>query len=170
MKYKVLKKQNNSEMCFVCGIHNDAGLHTNFYELEQEKIISIFKGDEMHQSYPQRMHGGIITALLDETVGRAIQMTEPNTFGVTVELNVRFLKPVPLDQELWVVGEISKVRRILFEGTGYLCTPTHEILATCQAKYMKQDVSTIVENEDFIEEKWIYVDEDDMPHSFDLPQ
>ena len=157
-------------MCFVCGLDNSAGLHTHFYELEDAQVIAIFKGLDMHQSYPQRMHGGIITALLDETIGRAIQIKEEHTFGVTIELNVRFLKPVPLDQELWAVGKITNDRRVLFEGTGYLCTPQQEILATGQAKYMKQDVDTIVKNEDFIEEKWIYVDDIEKPHSFELPK
>jgi acyl-coenzyme A thioesterase PaaI-like protein len=170
MNYKVIRKQNNSHLCFVCGIHNDSGLHTEFYELENQKIISIFKGKDIHQSYPKRMHGGIIAGLLDETIGRAIQMIEPHIWGVTVDLSIRYIKPVPLDQVLMVVGEITSNRRRLFEGSGYLMNESREILATCQAKYMKQDVDSIVTTEDFIEEQWIYVADDDMPQSFDLPQ
>ena len=31
---KVVKKQTNSYMCFICGIDNDSGLKANFYEME----------------------------------------------------------------------------------------------------------------------------------------
>ncbi|HOI86100.1 MAG TPA: PaaI family thioesterase [Acholeplasmataceae bacterium] len=141
MIYKVLKKQYNSSMCFVCGMDNEASLRTKYYELENKQILGLFQGGDVHQSYPKRMHGGIITALLDETIGRAVQIDEPNTFGVTVELTVRYLKPVPLDETLYCVGKITDMRKILFYGEGYLCTTTGDILATCHAKYMKQDIN-----------------------------
>jgi len=34
MKHKILKKQQISKMCFVCGVKNDFGLHANFYETD----------------------------------------------------------------------------------------------------------------------------------------
>ncbi len=170
MIYKVIKKQNNSSMCFVCGMDNEASLRTKYYELEHDLILGLFQGNLLHQSYPKRMHGGIITALLDETIGRAIQIQEPETFGVTVELTMKYLKPVPLDETLYCVGQIIEKKRVLFYGQGYICTPQGEILATCQAKYMKKDVTQIVADQPFIEEQWIYVADDVSPEFFELPQ
>lgn len=170
MTYKVVRKQNNSHMCFVCGLANDAGLHTSFYELENKRLLAIFKGHDIHQSYPQRMHGGIVSALLDETIGRAILMDNENLWGVTIDMNIRFHKPVPLDQELKVVGYITNLRSRTFEGEGYLCDENNQILATCKAKYIKQSVDTIVNGEKFVEEQWIYVEDEEPPLSFDLPQ
>ena len=34
MKYKVVKKQNGSKRCIVCGVDNELGLKASFYELE----------------------------------------------------------------------------------------------------------------------------------------
>jgi uncharacterized protein (TIGR00369 family) len=170
MIYKVTRKQNNSEMCFVCGMSNEGGLHTHFYELEGKKLLGVFKGNEVHQSYPQRMHGGIISALLDETIGRALQMDEETAWGVTIEINVKYLKPVPLDQELHAVGWITSNRSRIFEGEGYISNVKQEILATCTAKYLKQSVDTIVNGENFVEEQWIYVADDTPPMSFELPK
>lgn len=170
MIYKVLKKQYNSSMCFVCGMDNEASLRTKYYELENKQILGLFQGGHVHQSYPKRMHGGIITALLDETIGRAVQIDEPNTFGVTVELTVRYLKPVPLDETLYCVGKITDMRKILFYGEGYLCTTTGDILATCHAKYMKQDINKIVDSTHFIKEQWMYVADQKQPEFFELPQ
>ena len=89
---KVVKKQTNSKLCYICGIENEFGLKAPFYEMEDGSVISIFKYKEIHQSYPERVHGGLITAMLDEIAGRAIWVTEPETWAVTTELNVKFRK------------------------------------------------------------------------------
>ena len=100
MKLKVLKKQNNSDMCVVCGLSNALSLRTRFYATEGELMVGLVTGRDEHQSYPNRMHGGMITALLDEVIGRAINIPEPEAFGVTSEINVKFKKPVPLNEEI----------------------------------------------------------------------
>ena len=100
MKLKVIKKQNNSDMCAVCGMSNNLSLRAKFYEVENELMVGVVTGRDVHQSYPNRMHGGLISALLDEVIGRAINIPEPEAFGVTSELNVKFKKPVPLNDEL----------------------------------------------------------------------
>ena len=76
---KVIRKHNNSGNCFVCGVNNPFGLHSAFYELEDGTIVGLVTADPRHQSYPGRVHGGVICALLDETMGRAINVTEPDT-------------------------------------------------------------------------------------------
>ena len=170
MMYRVLKKQYNSKLCFVCGMENHAGLHTIFYELEQDRLLGLFRGADIHQSYPKRMHGGIISALLDETIGRAIQINHLNLWGVTVELTIRYHQPVPIEQTLYAVGWIQNEKSRLFEGEGYLCDPTGVIYATAHGKYIKQDVAAIVKDNDFVEGEWIHLVDDEMPEGFDLPK
>ena len=170
MIYRVLKKQYNSKMCFVCGVDNALGLHTNFYELENQKLMGILKGFDQHQSYPLRMHGGIITALLDETIGRSIQIKSPNTWGITAQINVKFLKPVPLGQTIKVVGFITDDRRRLFEGKGYICDEDLNILATAEAKYFKKDVSEITDASLFSDDEWFLIEDDDLLKEVKLPE
>ena len=113
---KVVKKQTNSKLCYICGIENEFGLKAPFYEMEDGSVISIFKYKEIHQSYPERVHGGLITAMLDEIAGRAIWVTEPETWAVTTELNVKFRKVVPYDVTLKAVGKIIKNTHRAFVG------------------------------------------------------
>lgn len=143
---KVLKKQTNSYMCFICGINNDSGLKAAFYEMEDGTLITILKGKEIHQSYPNRMHGGIISALIDESVGRAIWILEPETWGVTMDLQMKYRKPVPLDEDLMVVSKITKNTRRVFEGVGYLINKDNQVLAEGIARYIKLSLNDIDNN------------------------
>ena len=141
-------------MCFVCGERNHAGIHVHFYEQEDETLLARFTGEECHQSYPGRMHGGFITSVLDETIGRAIMIKYgEDIWGVTVELNVRFLKPVPLDTPLTAVGRITNDRSRLFEGKCQLYLPDQTVAADCAGKYIKMDITRIADF-DYDREEW----------------
>lgn len=140
MKYKVKKKQFVSKNCFVCGVENDESLKTKFYELENNELMAISTPTPTHQSYPDRMHGGIISAILDEVIGRAIMIEEPDAWGVTVELNIKYKKPVPLDKPIKTVARITRNTRLLFEGTGEIILEDGSVAAIGCAKYMKMSI------------------------------
>jgi len=72
---------------------------------------------------------------------------------VTIELNVKYKKPVPLDAELKVVGRITTDKGRLFEGTGELILPKGEVAVSASGRYMKREVHQIV-GDDFIEGEW----------------
>ncbi len=146
MLHKVNAKQPNSRMCLVCGLKNPFGLHTSFYELDNRELLAIFTPREEHQSYPGRLHGGIISTILDETIGRAIMtLSEGEVWGVTVELRVRFKKPVPLDEELRVIGRITKNSSRFFEGTGELLLKDGTVAAEGHGKYLKAPLEKIAD-------------------------
>lgn len=94
---KVLRTQNNSKYCMICGMDNPFGLKAPFYVLDDKSVASVFKFKKEHQSYPDRTHGGMTSALLDELMGRALWIDEPGMFGVTTTLNITYRKPVPLE-------------------------------------------------------------------------
>lgn len=143
MALRVMRKQENSRKCIVCGLQNDFGLKTQFYELENGELMAMFEPHEFLQSYPGRLHGGISAAILDETIGRAYMMQEPGVFGVTVELSLRYKKPVPLTGKLTCVGRITKVSSRLFEGTGEIRLENGEVAVTATGKYMKMPIDKI---------------------------
>ncbi len=133
-------------MCFVCGESNPAGVHVRFYEQEDGSVLSRFTGLEHHQGYPGRMHGGVITAILDETIGRAIMIRYGEAiWGVTAELNLRFRKPVPLGVELTAVGQIVSENSRLFEGRGELLLPDGSVAVEAAGKFVKLDIGKIAD-------------------------
>ena len=167
MSHKIKNSQNISKNCLVCGVDNEFGLKTRFYETEGNELIAVFNPLDEHQSYPNVMHGGISATILDEAIGRAIMMTtDSNTFGVTVELNVRYKKPVPLGSELKAVSRITKDRGRIFEGTGELYLPNGEVAVEAEGKYMKRRLDQII-TEDFTVNEW-FVAEGDLPEEITL--
>ena len=147
MKYQVKHKQPNSKMCLVCGLQNQFGLKTAFYELDNEELLGVFTPQEEHQSYPGRLHGGISAAILDETIGRAIMMRADgkDIWGVTMQFSSRYKKPVPLNEELRVVGRITKETRLVFEGTGEILLNDGTVAVEGEGKYLKMSLDKIAD-------------------------
>ena len=111
-----MDKHPNSRMCFVCGIDNPIGLHLSVYTDDEGRCIARFLPRPEHQGYPGHLHGGIISTLLDETMGRVL--TPRNVWAMTGRLEVTFRKPVSIGQELTVVGELTRARSRAYEARG----------------------------------------------------
>lgn len=168
MEKKVVRKQYSSKNCLVCGVDNKLGLHTEFYELENNEVVGIFKTIEEHQSYPGRVHGGMAAALLDETIGRVINVEEKDTWGVTIDLQVKYRKPVPLCEELKVVGRLTKNSHRSFEGEGEIILEDGTKAVTATARYMKLPTEKIADG-DFSDE-WFSFEKDSDPEVIDIPE
>ena len=168
MKYKVKKKQPNSKMCLVCGLKNKFGLHTSFYELENNELMAVFTPKEEHQGYPNRLHGGMAAAILDETIGRTIMTADADEYwGVTVEFTARYKKPVPLDADVRVVARITKDSSRLFEGTGEILLADGTAAVEGRGKYLKMPLSKIADF-DADEQDWQVISSPDDPEEVEI--
>ncbi len=162
MKHHVVEKQNNSKMCFVCGINNKFGLKASFYEMENGELVAIFYPNEYHQSYPGRLHGGIASTILDETIGRAMLIKDKNIWGVTLDLNLKFRKPIPLNQELKVVARITNETSRMFEGSGEIILEDGKVAVTAYGKYLKLPIDKITDME-FTDDEWFKIESENDP-------
>ncbi|MDZ4655656.1 MAG: PaaI family thioesterase [Coriobacteriia bacterium] len=165
MKQQVIRAQNISRMCMVCGTQNDAGLHARFYELENGELLGIFRPLEHHQGYPGRLHGGIASTILDETIGRVISISDHGAWGVTVELSMRFRKPVPLNTDIRVIARVTKDSGRLFEGTGEIVLEDGTIAVEASGRYMRLPIGRIAEGD--FESEW-FADERPRPDEVDV--
>lgn len=140
---KVIRRQPNSHKCIICGMDNPYGVKAAFYELDGFMVVSKFKYDFNHQSYPERTHGGMISCMLDEIIGRSIWTVEPDTWGVTIELNVKYRKPVPYEAELIAIGKLNKNTPRMFTGEGVIKDLDGTVLASATATYVKLPLDKI---------------------------
>lgn len=134
-------------MCLVCGLDNPWGLQGRFYELENGELLGLFTPRLEHQGYPGRLHGGIASSVLDETIGRAILIPEPGTWGVTVHLSVTYRKFVPLDREMRVVARVTRVTDRTFEGTGEIVLENGAVAVEASGIYLKMPLERIAERD-----------------------
>lgn len=166
---KVKRKQNNSKNCIICGLDNDLGLKASFYEMEDDSVCALFKFSPLHQSYPGRTHGGMITALLDEVMGRALWTSEPDIYACTTTINVTFRKAVPFGVPLKARGVMLTNSRLFFSTKGFIYDENGTLLAEATAKYMKLKNSVITGGEtDDINGEMIYHIEDGITE-IDIP-
>jgi acyl-coenzyme A thioesterase PaaI-like protein len=166
VRHKVEAAQNISRMCFLCGVDNELGLHGRFFLLDNGELCGVFTPRQEHQGYPGRLHGGIIAALLDETIGRAINTAHEDTWGVTVKFSMRLRQPVPLGREVKVVGRITRDTARVFEGTGEIILEDGTVAAEGEGTYVKLPVDEIASAE-FSETDW-FADTMQLPAHIDL--
>ena len=162
MKLKVVAKQPNSKMCYVCGMKNPKGLKAHFYELENGEVAGQFCFGEEYQGYPDQLHGCIAAGLLDEAIGRAIRTHySEEAMGQTVELHLRYRAPVPLNQPLRIMGRVTRNIRRIFEGTAELKLPDGTVAVEASGKYFNLTGDKLPTEELEAQEWRVYPAEDD---------
>ena len=166
MSRKVRAAQNVSRMCLVCGVENVAGFQARFFELEGGELVGVFQPREEHQGYPGRLHGGLASAILDETIGRAINVADTQTWGVTAEFTIRYRKPVPLDREVRAICRITRDGSRMFEGSGEIVLGDGTVAVEAYGKYVKMPIEGIADT-DFIRSEW-FADTQSVPAEIEL--
>lgn len=166
---KVINKQRNAKLCVVCGLENDLGIKASFYDLEDGSCGCLFSFKKIHQSYPGRTHGGMITAVLDEVMGRALWTTEPEVFGCTTTMNVTLRKAVPYGVPLKARGVIVSNSKMFFSAKGYIYDTENNLLAEANAKYVKLSDKKISGSDVKLEDEMKYKIIDDVK-SIDFPE
>lgn len=150
---KVVGKQRNSKMCFICGMDNPIGLKAQFYNMEDGSVMTKFQYREEHQSFPQRVHGGLIATMLDELGLRALWAKgSEERFGVTLSMESKFRKPVPYNEILIGKGLVKKETSKFITIDTEIFNTSGDLLANAEVKYIKLDVNKIVGGIDSHEE------------------
>ncbi len=158
---KVISKQRNSKMCIMCGLDNEYGVRAPFYNMEDGSVVTVFKYRCQHQSYPERVHGGLITCMLDEMGLRALWAKElsEESFGVTMSLESKFRKPVPYDKIIVGKGIIVKETPRFFVADVRLMDEDGTVLANGTTNYVRLSPAQIAENVSVHEEMCYLIDD-----------
>ncbi len=127
-------RQPGSRHCYVCGQDNPVGLKVQFHQ-QGDQVVTHFTPGPEHQGYPDRMHGGIASALLDETIGRAGFIHGYWTF--TAKFEVKYRKPIPLGQKITVTGEVTRDRGRMVEARGRILLADGTVAVEGSGLYVK---------------------------------
>lgn len=102
--------------CWGCGA-NPHGISLPQPALEgADAYEATFRFDDRHQGGPGIVHGGLVSAALDEACGLLATWYRFPT--VTARILVRYRRPVPINRDLAVSARVTEVRgrRIYVEG------------------------------------------------------
>jgi len=130
-------KQPTSDYCFICGRKNPVGLKLEFFDNGEDEVHSHCVIPEHFNGYPGVVHGGIVSALLDEGVGRVSLIGDHHNLMMSVVLEVKFRKPVPTETELHIVGKRIRMRGRLGQAVGQLFLPDGTLAAESKLNLVK---------------------------------
>ncbi|MCD7728799.1 MAG: PaaI family thioesterase [Clostridia bacterium] len=158
---KVIAKQRNSRMCAICGLDNEYGVRAPFYSMEDGSVVTLFEYRPEHQSYPGRVHGGLIAAMLDELGLRGLWAKEgkEDVWGVTTSLETKYRKPVPYGEQLLGRGEVVKNSPHFVTVHATISAKGGAVLAEGTSVYLKLPVSKIADGVDYHEEMCYLVED-----------
>jgi uncharacterized protein (TIGR00369 family) len=120
--------QMQKNYCFACGMNNPDGMRLRFTLDEQSKTSECrFRLGRRYTGPPGHCHGGIIATILDDAMGKVNKLR--HVVALTREMTVEYLKPVPLNQPLRVIGRETKVRGRTHVNTAEILNHKNEVLA-----------------------------------------
>lgn len=94
---------------------------------DSEKWQGEFLTDELHEGDKGRVHGGIITYLLDEAMARTVLPEHKDI--ATANIQVRFRNQAPLHEPLIVTAAITAKRRNLVQAEARVSLPDGTLIA-----------------------------------------
>lgn len=121
--------------CFCCGQDNEQGLKLRFSYPAPGKAETRCLIPSHFTGWRNVTHGGLLAMLLDETMAHAC-LSQAAT-GVTVEMTVRYLKPIAVGQAVRVSGEVVQVRSRIIETRADMTTDSGEPVAQGRARFLK---------------------------------
>ena len=127
-------QQPDSNACFVCGRENPCGLKLDFFQIEG-RVETTFTAGPEHQGWPGFIHGGILFAVLDETIGRVGFTLDAYLMSGRVE--IRYRQPAPIGARLRVIGTLVRDRGRALELQGFAQLEDGTIVAEVSGLYMR---------------------------------
>jgi|TARA_B110001454_G_scaffold22084_1_gene21523 uncharacterized protein (TIGR00369 family) len=125
-----------NQVCFACGIHNNAGLGMKFNRLDDGSVESLYDPRTEDQGFPSIMHGGILASLIDEAMAWAL-WSQLGVLGVTAKLEIKYRSRVTTDDSLLVSASVSKHTGRRVNVTADIRSVENKILVQSKALYLK---------------------------------
>ena len=135
-----LNDKTDYGLCFACGPRNHAGLNLSF-QSDGNEIITSFQGREEHQGFPGQLHGGIISALLDEVMSRCSLLEDRWTR--TARMEVKFRHPILLDQKVLAIGKKIRQHGKVWETHAVAKLPDGTIAADARGTFVEVPKETL---------------------------
>ena len=142
-------------MCFACGPKNSRGLKL-YFNHKDNGVDTSFEFNSAYQGFPNYMHGGIISTILDETMNRAA--LSQNYWVLTAQLEIKFKKPILINQTIYAYGEIKRKIGKLILIESFIKLPDNSIAATATGNFSiitKGKLSNMTKQYPELSQRWM---------------
>ncbi len=131
-----MKTIPNYPYCFVCGDKNKIGLKVAFF-YEDGKAKAQYTPTPEFEGYKDILHGGILSALLDEAMIYSI--IAQGIITVTVQIEVKFKKPAKIGETLFLEGQVTEDKGKIIHTEGKIFTKDGTIIAQSKGKFFRPE-------------------------------
>ena len=131
-----MKTIPNYPYCFVCGNKNKIGLKVEFF-FDKGKAKAQYTPTPEFEGYKDILHGGILSALLDEVMIYSI--IAQGIITVTVQMEIRFKKPAKIGETLFLEGWVSEDKGRILLTEGKIFKKDGTILAESKGKFFRAE-------------------------------
>ena len=121
--------------CFCCGKQNTRGLQLEYRYPEEGRAETECVIPDYFTGWKRITHGGLLAMLLDETMAHAC-ISRAIT-GVTVDIQVRYLKPVEVGEHIRIAGRIAGMKARIIETEAEVCDKAGEVVARGSGRFLK---------------------------------
>jgi len=123
--------------CFACGPDNPIGMHVHFERAQDsDGVRARCTLGPQYQGWRGIAHGGIVMALLDEAMAHAAGFAGHR--GVTAAVNVRFRRPVPLEEPIEVRGRVAWQRHRVLGVEAAVFDAAENLLAQADGRFVSR--------------------------------
>jgi uncharacterized protein (TIGR00369 family) len=135
----VVVDRSGVDRCFGCGAANPNGLQLRFVHYDDGTVETSHRPHTDHCGLDTVVHGGIQATVLDEVMGVAAQLALPPDASdlscVTLEMQLRYRRPVPMDAELVARSRVDRVDGPDFLVVGAIVGPGGEALTEATSRW-----------------------------------
>ena len=121
--------------CYCCGKQNSRGLHLEYRYPTKGEAQTECTIPDYFTGWKRITHGGFLAMLLDETMAHACISQGVN--GVTVDIQVRYLKPVETGERIRISGRIVQVKPRIIQTGAEVIDEAGDVVARASARFMQ---------------------------------
>ena len=103
-------RRKHHDQCCACG---PSPYRLDFTCDDDQTLVAIWKPDAHLGSYPNTLHGGIQSLLIDEAMTCCLMAHD--VIGVTADLRIRYRHPITLDAPIEIRTHVTAVKPPLYQ-------------------------------------------------------
>jgi len=162
-EHRIIRELPRDKNCFVCGVKAADGLRMKIYATDDGYAIGLCSTEAAHQGFPGVVHGGIVSACLDEVLWFSTRLEENFLPAMTLELNVRFLEKISVDSPLRVAAKVFRTEGRHLYSKGFILLEDGTVAAEAEGHFLTlrpedaaitHGIYTLVDGDDLPKTVW----------------